>query len=67
MLVNDFRIEAPTWAPNGRVLAFFRQGRADERGKVSTKLYTIDLTGYNERELITPIDASDPAWSPLNP
>ena len=67
MLVNDFRIESPTWAPNGRVLAFFRQGQADNRGQVSTKLYTIDLTGYNEREMITPIDGSDPAWSPLNP
>ena len=67
MLVNDFRIEGPTWAPNGRVLAFFRQGQSDNRGQVSTKLYTIDLTGYNEREMITPIDGSDPAWSPLNP
>ena len=67
MLVNDFRIEGPTWAPNGRILAFFRQGQSNERGQVSTKLYTIDLTGYNEREMITPIDGSDPAWSPLNP
>jgi TolB protein len=30
-----------------------------------SKLYTIDLTGYNLRELPTPTDASDPAWSPL--
>ena len=67
MLVRDFDVEAPTWAPNGRVLAFFRQSRADERGRITSKLYTIDLTGFNERELITPIDASDPAWSPLIP
>jgi TolB protein len=67
MLVRDFRVEAPTWAPNGRVLAFFRQGRANSRGEVTTKIYTIDLTGYNERQLVTPIDASDPAWSPLIP
>ena len=31
------------------------------------RLYTIDLTGYNEREVVTPQDASDPAWSPLIP
>ena len=33
----------------------------------SVKLFSIDLTGYNEREIVTPLDASDPAWSPLNP
>jgi len=67
MLVRDYDVEAPTWAPNGRVLSFFRQGRADERGQLTSKVFTIDLTGFNERELITPIDASDPAWSPLIP
>ena len=67
MLADGFLVESPTWAPNGRVMAFFRQGRADSRGQVSSKVYTIDLTGYNERELVTPIDGSDPAWSPLIP
>ncbi len=67
MLVRDFDVEAPTWAPNGRVLAYFRQGKADNQGKVSAKLFTIDLTGHNEREITTPLDASDPAWSPLIP
>ncbi len=67
MLVKDFDVEAPTWAPNGRVLSFFRQSPADSRGQLTTKLYQIDLTGYNEREIISPIDASDPAWSPLIP
>ncbi len=67
MLVRDFRVEAPTWAPNGRVLAYYRQGRANSRGEVSSKIYTIDLTGFNDRQLLTPIDASDPAWSPLIP
>ncbi len=67
MLADGFLVESPTWAPNGRVLAFFEQTPADSRGQVSTKVLTIDLTGYNERELLTPIDASDPAWSPLIP
>ena len=67
MLVRDYDVEAPTWAPNGRVLSFFRQGRSDSQGNYSSKLYTIDLTGYNEREMITPIYGSDPAWSPLIP
>ncbi len=64
MLTDGYRVEGPTWAPNGRVLAFFRRTRADEKGDYSSRIYTIDLTGYNERELPTPQDASDPAWSP---
>jgi len=67
MLTKGFLVEGPTWAPNGRVLSFFRQGRADKRGTVSSKLHTIDLTGFNEREIVTPVDGSDPAWSPLIP
>lgn len=68
LLSEDFKIEAPTWAPNGRVLMFFRKGRTNADGTGGrTRLYTIDLTGTNERELITLCDASDPAWSPLIP
>ena len=68
LLTQSFLVEGPTWAPNGRVLAFFKQTPMDSRGRGGTsRLYSIDLTGYNERELITPEDASDPAWSPLIP
>ena len=66
MLASDYRIEGPTWAPNGRTLTFFRQGRSDSAGNYSSRIYTIDITGYNERVLTTPIDGSDPAWGPLN-
>ena len=66
ILVTDFLVEGPTWAPNGRVLMYFRQPRARPgQKKPGPKLYSIDLTGYNEREIDTPLDASDPAWSPL--
>jgi TolB protein len=68
LLTESFLVEGPTWAPNGRVLMFFRQTPADDRGRGGTsKLYTIDITGYNEREVVTPTNASDPAWSPLIP
>lgn len=67
MLAEGYRVEGPTWAPNGRVLCFFRRDRADNEGRYSSKLYTIDLTGYNELEVPTPQDASDPAWSPAIP
>ncbi|MGD9649693.1 MAG: Tol-Pal system protein TolB, partial [Dongiaceae bacterium] len=32
-----------------------------------TRLYSIDLTGHNLQLVPTPMDASDPAWSPLIP
>ncbi len=66
LLAEDFLVEAPTWAPNGRVLMFFRQERTTKDGRGGrSRLYSIDLTGHNEREILTPIDASDPAWSPI--
>ncbi len=61
ILTEGFHNEGPTWSPNGRVILFFRDGR----GNGGPKLYSIDLTGYNERQLPTPSFASDPAWSPL--
>jgi TolB protein len=67
MLTSGYLVESPTWAPNGRVLAFFRQDGPNSSGQSRTKLYTIDLTGFNERLVQTPTDASDPAWSPLIP
>ena len=67
-LAEGFLVESPTWAPNGRVLMFFRQNPTDSRGGGGrSRVYSIDLTGYNEREMVTPLDASDPAWSPLIP
>src|SRR5215470_16124358 len=66
LLTRDFLVEGPTWAPNGRVLMYFRQSPSDSRGHGgSTRLYSIDLTGSNQREVVTSQDASDPAWSPL--
>ncbi|MCQ0990257.1 Tol-Pal system beta propeller repeat protein TolB [Jiella marina] len=61
ILTSGFHNEGPTWAPNGRVLMFFR----DQKGGGGPQLYSIDLTGYNEQKIPTPSYASDPAWSPL--
>lgn len=69
ILSEGWSMEGPTFAPNGRVLAFWRETPArDARGAgYSTRLASIDITGFNERALPTPTDASDPAWSPLIP
>ncbi|HCO99949.1 MAG: Tol-Pal system beta propeller repeat protein TolB [Alphaproteobacteria bacterium] len=65
LLTQGFLVEGPTWAPNGRVLMFFRQEKSDAQGRGGDpRLFSIDLTGFNERELGTPFGGSDPAWSP---
>lgn len=64
ILSQDYLVEGPTWAPNGRVLMFFRQ---TERNPDSSELVSIDITGHNERILFTTTAASDPAWSPSIP
>lgn len=62
ILTEGYHNEGPTWAPNGRVLMFFRESQGEGGGP---KIWTVDLTGYNELQLQTPNFASDPAWSPL--
>lgn len=65
LIAEGYLTEGPTWAPGGRVLSFFRQ-IPQQNGSMKTRLFVIDITGYRERELNTPEDASDPAWSPKN-
>ncbi len=67
ILSEGWLVEGPTFAPNGRVLMFYRETRSrDARGGgFSSRLASVDITGFNERPAETPTDASDPAWSPL--
>jgi TolB protein len=63
MLSESYLDEGPTWSPNGRVIMFFREARPG----AGPRLWSVDLTGQNLRQVNTPADASDPAWSPLLP
>ncbi len=66
LLTENFYQEAPSWSPNGRVLVFYRETKSGEKGEgFSAKLWSIDITGYNERKITTETDASDPSWSSL--
>ena len=60
ILTSSFLDEGPTWAPNGRVLMFFRDSPA-----TGPRLWTVDITGRIEQQAPYPGQASDPAWSPL--
>jgi len=66
LLTENYYQESPSWSPNGRLLVFYRETKTDKDGEgFSAKLWSIDITGYNERELKTETDASDPSWSSL--
>ena len=67
VVYKSYLVEGPTWSPNGRVLSFYSQYK-QKKNKISPpKIKVIDLTGNNLREIITPSDGSDPAWSGLLP
>lgn len=59
LLTSGYHNEGPTFAPNGRVIMFFRDPGS------GPSLFTVDITGRNEQKTPTPGLASDPAWSPL--
>lgn len=67
ILSEGWSMEGPTFAPNGRVLMFYRETQSrDQRGSgYSARLSSIDIAGFNERQIVTPTDATDPSWSPL--
>tara|TARA_B100000029_G_scaffold505787_1_gene587128 strand:+ start:1132 stop:2475 length:1344 start_codon:yes stop_codon:yes gene_type:complete len=71
MIAEEYHVEGPTWAPNGAYLMYYKQSKTfvDSEGNVKSggesKLFMVDTTGHREREIVTPLEGSDPAWSPL--
>jgi TolB protein len=61
ILTEGYHNEGPTWSPNSRVVMFFRESGGEGGGP---QLFSVDISGYNERKIRTPEFASDPAWSP---
>lgn len=57
LLACGYLVEGPTWSPNSRVLMFSHQDRSGVE-----KMHSIDITGFNQREIITPLDGIDPEW-----
>jgi len=62
LLTASYIDEGPSWAPNGRVLMFFRETPGETGGP---QLYSVDITGRNLRRVPTAGFASDPSWSGL--
>jgi len=62
LLTASYIDEGPTWAPNGRVIMFFRETPGASGGP---QLYSVDITGRNLKQVPTAGFASDPSWSGL--
>ena len=61
LLTNSWQDEAPTWAPNGRIVQYFRT----RRGSGKTSIWQVDLTGQNERRLPTPVEWLGPCMGAI--
>ena len=58
MIASGHLVEGPTWSPNGRVILFTHQDYSKKE-----KIFSVDITGYNKREISTPFNGIDPEWS----
>lgn len=68
LLADAYHVEGPTWAPNGRVLMYFSETPTGQGGiSRQSRLRAVDLSGQRNWAVPTPLDGSDPAWSPLLP
>ena len=64
ILAEGFRVEGPSWSPNGRVLVFFNKQPTPKGARAGrSRLMTVDVTGRFLQELSTPNNAYDPSWS----
>jgi TolB protein len=63
-LAQGFFVEAPTWSPNSQMVMYTRRTHINPRTKSEiARVYSIHISGFNEREVMTPMDATDPEWS----
>jgi len=65
VIAKGFLVEGPTWTPNGRIIAYTKKDYPNKKKEGKTRIFLIDVTGFHEREIITPLEASDPSWSSL--
>jgi TolB protein len=63
IIASGYLVEGPCWAPNGRIIMFTKAYAPKYNMTKRNRIYSIDLTGYNEQEIQTPQDASGPDWS----
>lgn len=63
VIASGFLVESIAWGPNGRVVVFTRGEPGTKAGPGKSSIHTIDVSGFNEREIVVPHNASYPSWS----
>ena len=58
LLTSSWLEESPSWSPNSQTVIFNREDTAGHN-----RLYMVDISGYNEREVFCKTEASQPSWS----
>lgn len=63
-LSQGYFVEAPTWSPNSQTVMYTRRTPINPATKSQiSRIYMMHISGFNEREVVTPLDATDPEWS----
>jgi TolB protein len=65
IVARGYLVEGPTWSPNGRVIMYSKQLKGFKNNPGKVNLYSVDITGYNEKIIKTKNQASDPSWSSI--
>ena len=66
MIAKAYHVEGARWSSNGKHLIYYKTERTSSDGSGGeSSLYAIDLSGYNEIKLTTPLGAIQPDWSSL--
>lgn len=63
LLAKGYLTENASWAPNGRLIIYTKEEEPKNNKKGKTRLRILDINGFMDKELKTPLDASDPNWS----
>lgn len=63
-LAQGYFVEAPTWSPNSQMVMYTRRTQMNPKTKSQVaRIYSVHVSGFNEKEVATPKDATDPEWS----
>lgn len=68
VLSEGWVVEEPSFSPDGEMVVYSKRSPSNRNGTGGrARVYTVHTSGYGEREIQTPTDATHGVWSPLLP